>query len=143
MKAQWDTIYLDIPELKVNNSSFLYDLDTMFQKSYLCKEGKNSIYAMYVEQKSEGIFLLTIVQAPLERGRLAGAKGFFETNGMYIFVKGIGLLSEYPKGLFTITDNKQQFYYVKHPEHIISFDGECWVDLEYKDDRLSFLKKYW
>ena len=53
------------------------------------------------------------------------------------------LLAEYPKGLFTITNNLQQFYYLKFKEWVTHNDGECWIDLEYRDEKLFFLRKYW
>ena len=147
-KAQYhllfDTVFLDIPELKVNNKSFLRDLGTMLRKSYLCKIKDNRIYTIYVEQKSECIYLFTIIQAPLEYKRLAGSKGFFKVKDTYFFLNGIDLLTEYPEGLFTITDNQQQFYYLKlKPDKNIGFvDGECWIDLEYRNGNLFFLRKY-
>lgn len=143
-KAQYDTIFLNIPELIINNKSFIYDLDTMFQKSYLCEIKDKRIFTIYVKQTSEESYLFTIIQAPLYYKRLADANGFFKLNGVYFFLKGTELLSEYPKGLFTITDNKQSFYYLKYkPDFNVQFvDGECWIDLEYRDEKLFFLKKY-
>ena len=149
VKAQkhrnWDTVFLDIPELIVNNPSFLYDLDTMFQKSYLCEIEDDGIFTIYVEQTSEDIYLFTIIQAPIYYRRMAGAKGFFQANGTYYFVVGFEeSLSKYPKGLFTITDKQQQFYYINPPESVVGFkDGECWIDLEYREGKLFFIRKYW
>lgn len=142
-EAQFDTIYINIPELMVNSNSFLNDLDTMFKKSYLCEIKDGRIFTIYVKQTSEESYLFTIIQAPLEYERLAGTKGFFKINGICFFVKGTELLSEYPKGLFTITKNQQQFYYLRYKEDVSFSDGECWIDLEYKDEKLFFLRKYW
>mgnify|MGYP001247335534 CR=1 FL=1 len=141
----FDTVFLDIPELMVNNNSFFYDLDTISQKSYFCDIKDDRIFTIYVKQTNEYNYLFTIIQAPLEYRRLAGAKGFFKINDTYFFVIGKELLSEYPKGLFTITNNQQPFYYLKlKPGENIGFsDGECWIDLEYRDEKLFFLKKYW
>lgn len=149
-KAQYhslfDTIFLYIPELIVNNS-FLYDLDTMFKKSYFCEIDSDNNLTIYVKQNSDYSYLFTIIQAPLEYGRIAGAKGFFKINDTFFFVKGNELLSEFPKGLFTITNNQQMFYYLKlkrdYEGYIGFFDGECWIDLEYRNERLFFLRKYW
>jgi len=146
-KAQWhlafDTVFLDIPELIVNNKSFLYDLDTMFQKSYLCEVREDGIFTMEVKQMNEDIYSFIIKQSPLEYGNLFRTKGFFKINGIYLFVRGTKLLPEYPKELFTITNNTQPFYYLKlKPEANIGFiDGECWRYLEYRDGKLFFLRK--
>ncbi|MDD4582522.1 MAG: hypothetical protein PHH25_09175 [Bacteroidales bacterium] len=141
-KAQYDTIFLNIPELIINNKSFIYDLDTMFQKSYLCEIKDGRIFTIYVKQTSEESYLFTILQAPLEHKRLADAKGFFKINGINFFVVGNELLSEYPKELFTTTNNQQQFYYLKDKEWVTYNDGTCWIDLEYRDEKLFFIKKY-
>ena len=76
-ESPYDTVFLNIPELIVNNNPFLYDLDTMFQKSYLCKIKDDRIFTIEAKQTSEDIYLFTIIQSPLEYKRLADAKGFF------------------------------------------------------------------
>ena len=83
-QSHYDTIFFDAPELKVNNNSFLSDLDTMLTDFYLpCgRRDSNMVYAMYVED----VYLFTIIKAPSYFGRIAGAKGFFKVNDTYIFV---------------------------------------------------------
>jgi hypothetical protein len=146
--SYYDTVFIDIPELIVNNNSFLYDLDTMFQKSYLCEIRDDCILTIEVKQTNEGIYLFTIIQSLLEinKRRLIGSKGFFTLNGVCFFVEGTELLSEYPKGLFTITNNLQSFYYLKIKPNLYEIgcvDCECLIYLEYKDGNLFFLRKYW
>ena len=144
-KAQQnDTIFFDIPELKINNNSFLYDLDTMLQKSYLSCGIKSDIlfYIMYVEQKNEQTYLLTISQVPFRYDeRLWRSEGFFKINDTYFFVKGM-----LPKKLFTITDYYQQFYYQSQyiylsDKIIFSYERTCTILLEYRDEKLFFIRK--
>lgn len=148
LKAQ-DTVFFNLPELKVNNNSFLYDLDTMLLKFCPpCKEenSHDSLYIITIEQKREYIYILTIQKSPpLEDIRYT--KGFFKINNTYFFVKGI--LPEKPKYLFTKKSNSQQFHYIE-PVLIdiddvrLDTDGDCCVILlEYKYQKLFFLEKLW
>jgi hypothetical protein len=143
-----DTFFFDLPELKVNNHSFLHDLDTMLQKSYLSCEGEdsinNTVYIITIEQKREYVYLLTIEKLLLKYAKRY-AKGFFKINNIYFFVGGI--FPENPKELFTMTDNNQQFYNIELvdlPNELTIISGrECTILLEYRYATLFFLKSYW
>jgi hypothetical protein len=137
--AQRDTVFFDIPELKVNNSYFLYDLDTMLLKfCYHCEE--NLVYVINIEQKREYIYLLNIKKTPLKYAK-RNAKGFFKMDNTYFFVNGI--LPENPKKLFIRTDNHQQFYYVERvllpDDFVIDIVEDCCsIMLEYRYEKLLF-----
>jgi len=145
-----DTVFYYLSELKVNNNSFLYDLDTMLQKSYLsCEVKKNKksiVNIIYIKQESEDTYLLTIKKEPLTYEIFTFATiGFFYINNTCFFVHGI--LSKYPKELFTRTDNQQQFYYLKailpEGEQMFYIDEKtCTIELEYKNGKLFFLRKH-
>jgi len=144
-ESPFDTVFFDIPELRVNNNSFLYDLDTMFQKSYLCKIRDDGIFTIEIKQTNEDIYSFIIKQTPLDSKRGPYARGFFMINGIYLFVRGTKLLSEYPEGFFTVTNNQQSFYYLKLKPNLLDFgyvDGECWRYLEYRDGKLFFSRKW-
>jgi len=143
-QQQWDTVFFNVPELKVNNNAFLYDLDTMLLK--LCHHCEDDwVYVITIEQKREYIYLLKSKKTLLEYAK-RDAQGFFKINSTYFFVKGI--LPENPKKLFTLTDNHQQFYYIEPVllpgDFIITTGGECCVILlEYRYEKLFFFGEHW
>ena len=143
---QLDTVFFDVPELKVNNNSFLHDLDTILQKHCYDYSGKKgSAYHIIIEQQRTYIYLLNVTETTLEYAK-KNTKGFFKINNVCFFVKGI--LPENPKKLFTLTDNHQQFYYlepvIELGELMIDiFDGFCDIALEYRYEKLFFFERDW
>ena len=103
---QMDTIYFNTPELKVNNQSFLYDLDSiLLQHCFKCDT--NKVYLIDIDQKREYVYQLKITGTLWEFAK--NTEGYFIINNKYFFVKGI--LPENPKPLFTQTDNISHFFY--------------------------------
>ncbi|MDY0015863.1 MAG: hypothetical protein RBS13_06600 [Bacteroidales bacterium] len=150
IEAQYDTVFFDIPELKVNNNAFLYDLDTMLLKFCPPCEEENShdsLHIITIEEKSEYIYELTITKSPPLDYLIRYTKGFFKINNTCFFVKGI--LPEKPKCLFTATTKSQQFYYIEPvliTDDDVKFDTDgdcCVIILEYRYQKLLFLKRLW
>ena len=52
MAQQMDTIYFYTPELKVNNQSFLHDLDSILLQ-HCSKCDTNKVYLIEIDQKSK------------------------------------------------------------------------------------------
>jgi hypothetical protein len=144
-----DTIYFWLPELNVNNSSFLMDLDILILQSNPTCEGEDTsidfVYIITIKQIREYVYLLRIekqVRKSLENVQIS--KGFFKLKDTFFFVKG--RLPKNPKELFNITNNKQQFYYTKpillQNEITIKTGRSCMALLEYKYQKLNFIKTY-
>jgi hypothetical protein len=144
-----DTIFFNIPELKVNNDAFLRDLDMMLQKSYLsCEEEFDQDSLVYIIKEKRRLiygYLLTITKLPLEFAR--HAKGFFKINDTYFFVEDI--FPDNSEEFFAITNNSQQFYYLKpiFPPFkiVVSTGSECVTLVEYRYgyEKLFFIESYW
>lgn len=143
MAQQMDTIYFYTPELKVNNQSFLHDLDSILLQ-HCSKCDTNKVYLIEIDQKRMYVYHLNVTGTFWEFAEYA--KGYFMVNNKYCFVKGI--LPENPKPLFTQTDNISHFFYEKPHydpnDFCVDADGDCCsILLEYRYQKLFFLKNLW
>ena len=63
---QYDTVYFDLPELKVNQKSFLRTLNAVIRKTSFCEEkkvGEKNVNVVYVKKYDDEKFMFSIVQS--------------------------------------------------------------------------------
>ncbi len=141
---QYDTVYFDLPELKVNQKSFLRTLNAVIRKTSFCEEkkvGEKNVNVVYVKKYDDEKFMFSIVQSSIEYSKFHKSKFFFVLKDRYFFVMGDGSLAEFPKGLFSVTENVQTFYDLRL-EDVMYIDGAKKMDLMYKKKRLSLIREY-
>lgn len=134
-------------ELQVNDSLFLYDLDSILrEKCDQCEESNktDSIYLISFKMIRTCIYDLKIQKNPSLK-YLKYAQFFFKYNGNNYFVDGI--FPDCPKELFS-KKNKDQTYVFSDISSIcddcIDTDGDCCVIiLEYSFRELFFREKIW
>lgn len=140
--AQYDTIYRNIKELRVEKKSFLRSLKSASKKDYFCNMDGNTIYTIKMKDNQEGFCTFSIVQYCLTCRMLRNAKGYFKLNSRYYFVLGSDSLSEYPERMFVFTDNQKEFMDVTTEDiwSLCGSDCSCAIDFEFKKGKLYFLR---
>lgn len=144
-KFQYDTVYFNIPELKVNQKSFLRSLNRIINKTSFCEDKKNGatyINVITINLNADSNYVFTVLRSKLHQSEFRFSKGYFKTNGNYFFLIGKDSLNDYPENLFCITKNIHTFYALR-VKNVSFLDGEVWMDLLYKRKRLYLIKKYW
>lgn len=140
--AQYDTIYRNIKELRVEQKSFLRSLKSASHKRYFCNMGGDAINLIEIKESQDNSSMFLISQCPLYKLMLKKAKGYFEIDGIYYFVLGSDSLSEYPKGLFAFTGNQKAFLDIVPQDmwQMLGSDGGCELMFEYRKRKLYFIK---
>ena len=139
--AQYDTVYRDIKELRVNQKSFLRSLTSASKKDFFCKIGSDAIYTIRIKDKQDGIYTFSIKQYCVTCRMLRKAKGYIQTKNNYYFILGSDSLTEYPEGLFAFTGNHKNFKDISTEDFwlLCGSDCSCAMDFEYKNKKLNFI----
>lgn len=140
--AQYDTIYRNIKELRVEQKSFLRSLKSASQKKYFCNIGEDVINTIELIEVQDNCSIFMVGQYPLYKLILKQSKGYFEIDGVYYFVLGSDSLSEYPQGLFAFTNNQKAFLDLVPQDRwcTLGSDGCCELIFEYRKKKLFFIK---